>query len=34
MSSKYSLKIYEQDVKSNLVNNIYEEIIKYLNFIE
>jgi len=34
MSSKYNLKIYEQDVKSNLVNNIYEEIIKYLNFIE
>ena len=34
MSSKYNLKIYEQGVKSNLVNNIYEEIIKYLNFIE
>ena len=34
MSSKYNLKIYEQNIKSNLVNNIYEEIIKYLNFIE
>jgi len=33
-SSKYDLKIYEENVRNNLVNSIYEDIIKYLNSIQ
>ena len=33
-SNKYELKTYEQDVKNNLVDGLYENIIDHLNYIQ
>jgi len=33
MSNKYDLKVYEENVRNNLVDNIYEDIIRYLNLL-
>ena len=33
MSNKYDLKVYEENVQNNLVDNIYEDIIRYLNLL-